>query len=33
LRTIAELSIENDDVLTSPLLPGLELRLAKVFED
>ncbi|OFV93138.1 MAG: hypothetical protein A3H95_12110 [Acidobacteria bacterium RIFCSPLOWO2_02_FULL_64_15] len=30
---VAELSLENDDVLTSPLLPGLELRLAKVFED
>jgi Uma2 family endonuclease len=29
----AELLLENDDVLTTPLLPGLELRLAKIFED
>ena len=30
---VAELLLENDDVLTTPLLPNLELRLAKVFED
>jgi Uma2 family endonuclease len=29
----AELLLENDDVLTTPLLPGLELRLTKIFED
>lgn len=29
----AELLLENDDVLTTPLLPDLELRLAKIFED
>jgi Uma2 family endonuclease len=27
----AELSLENDDTLTTPLLPGLEIRLKKVF--
>jgi Uma2 family endonuclease len=30
---VAELALENDDILTTPLLPGLELRLAKIFED
>ena len=30
---VAELLLENDDVLTTPLLPDLELRLAKIFED
>jgi Uma2 family endonuclease len=28
-----ELSREHDDVLTSPLLPGLDLPLARVFRD
>ena len=28
-----ELSREADDVLTTPLLPGLEIRLARVFQD
>ena len=30
---VAELLLENGDVLTTPLLPDLELRLAKIFED
>jgi len=30
---VAELSVENRDVLTTPLLPGLDLPLAKIFED
>jgi Uma2 family endonuclease len=30
---VAELTVENSDVLTTPLLPGLELPLAKIFED
>ena len=30
---VAELLLEHDDVLTTPLLPDLELRLAKIFED
>ena len=30
---VAELLLENDDVLTTPLLPGFELRLPKIFED
>jgi Uma2 family endonuclease len=30
---IAELTVENRDVLTTPLLPGLDLPLAKIFED
>jgi Uma2 family endonuclease len=30
---VAELSLENGDVLTTPLLPGLDLPLAKIFED
>jgi Uma2 family endonuclease len=29
----AKLSLENGDVLTTPLLPGLELPLSKIFED
>jgi Uma2 family endonuclease len=29
----AELSVENGDVLTTSLLPGLDLPLAKIFED
>jgi Uma2 family endonuclease len=29
----AELSLENGHVLTTPLLPGLELPLSKIFED
>jgi len=29
----AELFLENQDVLTTPLLAGLEMRLAKIFED
>jgi Uma2 family endonuclease len=29
----AELFLERNDVLTSPLLPGLEIRLADVFEE
>jgi Uma2 family endonuclease len=33
LERVAELSLENSDTLTTPLLPGLDLRLAKVFED
>ena len=30
---VAELSLENDDVLTTSRLPGPMLRLAKIFED
>lgn len=30
---VAELQLENDDVLTTPSLPGLEMRLAKIFEE
>jgi Uma2 family endonuclease len=30
---VAELALENGDVLTTPLLPGLDLSLAKIFED
>jgi Uma2 family endonuclease len=30
---VAELRLEQDDVLATPLLPGLDLRLAKIFED
>ena len=30
---VAELTLESGDVLTTPLLPGLELPLSKVFED
>ena len=30
---VAELSLEANDVLTTPLLPGLRIPLAKVFED
>jgi Uma2 family endonuclease len=29
----AELLLENGDVLTTPILPGLELPLSKIFED
>lgn len=29
---VAELALENGDVLTTPLLPGLEVPLAKIFE-
>lgn len=32
-QRVAELSLEAGDVLTTPLLAGLELRLADVFED
>lgn len=32
-QRVAELLLENGDVLTTPLLPDLELRLAKIFED
>lgn len=28
----AELSLENGEVLTTPLLPGLDMPLAKIFE-
>lgn len=28
-----ELTLENDDVLTTPLLPGLELPLARIFKN
>ena len=28
-----ELSLEANDVLTTPLLPGLEIKLARVFQD
>jgi hypothetical protein len=30
---VAGLTLENDDVLTTPLMPGLEMKLAKIFED
>ena len=29
----AELSLESGDVLTTPLLPGCDLPLAKIFEE
>lgn len=32
-QRVAELLLENNDVLTTPLLPGVELRLVKIFED
>ncbi|HEY0512559.1 MAG TPA: Uma2 family endonuclease [Thermoanaerobaculia bacterium] len=32
LRLVAELSADAGDVLTTPLLPGLEIRLSEVFE-
>ena len=32
LRLLAELSAAAGDVLTTPLLPGLEIRLAEIFE-
>jgi Uma2 family endonuclease len=28
-----ELTLENDDVLTTPLLPGLELPLPRIFNN
>ena len=31
-RRVAELSAENEDVLTTPLLPGLVINLAEIFE-
>jgi len=31
-QRVAELTLERNDVLTSPLLPDLELPLAKIFE-
>jgi Uma2 family endonuclease len=30
---VAELMLEDDDVLTTPLLPGLEMTLARIFCD
>jgi Uma2 family endonuclease len=30
---LAELTLERNDTLTTPLLPGLEMPLAKIFED
>jgi Uma2 family endonuclease len=30
---VAELTLENGDVLSTPLIPGLELSLSKIFED
>ncbi len=30
---VTELSVERDDVLTSPLVPCLALRLAEIFEE
>lgn len=32
-QRVAELSLEAGDVLTTPLLPGLEMPLAEIFED
>jgi Uma2 family endonuclease len=32
-QRVAELSLEAGDVLTTPLLPGLQMPLAEVFED
>jgi len=29
----AELALERGEILTTPLLPGLDLPLAKIFED
>jgi Uma2 family endonuclease len=31
LRVVAELSAESGDILTTPLLPGLEIPLAEIF--
>jgi Uma2 family endonuclease len=31
-QRVAELSLESGDVITTPLLPGLELPLAEIFE-
>lgn len=30
---VIELSLERGNVLTTPLLPGLELRLADIFKE
>ena len=30
---VAELSLQNGDVLTTPLLPGLEMPLSRIFQD
>jgi Uma2 family endonuclease len=30
---VAELSLENKDVLTTPLLPGLEMPLSRIFSE
>ena len=30
---VAELSLENDDAITTPLLPGFEIPLSQVFQD
>jgi hypothetical protein len=30
---VSELTLRADDVLTTPLLPGLELRLAEIFAE
>jgi Uma2 family endonuclease len=32
LRLVAELSAESEDVLTTPLLPGIEIPLAEIFD-
>jgi Uma2 family endonuclease len=32
-QRVAELTLEQNDLLSSPLLPGLEMALAKIFED
>jgi hypothetical protein len=32
-QRVAELSLEAGDVLSTPLLPGLEMRLAEIFAD
>jgi len=32
-QRVAELSLEAGDALTTPLLPGLEMPLAEIFED
>ena len=30
---VAEFLLDRGDILTTPLLPGLEMRLAEIFED
>ena len=30
---VAELSLDRSDILRTPLLPGLDMRLAEIFED